>query len=178
LKALVYADGAPPSSELRQRMLAFVASGGVLVTGPQWGSEGKSLGPDVHPRFDVRALGKGRLAVAKEELADPYQLAIDTQILRSHANDQVRLFGSGASGGYHLTGSADGKSALLQILTYASEWGISQMTVWVDRNVRGSRLWSIQAVEPAPVIQVAGEYGGTEFQVGSVPAYAALELTV
>jgi hypothetical protein len=178
LKALVYADGAPPSSELRQRILAFVASGGVLVTDPQWGSEGKSLGPDVHPRFDVRALGKGRLAVAKEDLADPYQLAIDTQILRSHANDQVRLFGSGASGGYHLTGSADGKSALLQILTYADARRISQMTVWVDRNVRGSRLWSIQAVEPAPVTQVAGEYGGTDFHMGSMPAYAALELTL
>jgi hypothetical protein len=178
LKALVYADGAPPSSELRQRMLAFVAGGGLLVTGPRWGSEGKSLGPDVHPRFDVRALGKGRLAVAKEDLDDPYQIATDTQILLSHANDQVRLFGSGASAGFHLTGSPDGQSALLQLLTYAGGRGISQMTVWVDRNVRSSRLWSIQAVKPAPVTQVAGEYGGTEFHVGSMPAYAALELTI
>jgi hypothetical protein len=178
LKELVYADGAPPPKELRQEILRFVANGGLLVTGPKWGSEGKSLGPDVHPRFDVRALGKGRLAVAKEDLADPYQIAIDTQILLSHANDQVRLFGGGASGGYHLTGSADGKSALLQLLTYASARGNSQMTVWVDRNVRSSRLWSIQAVEPSPVAQVAGEYGGTEFHVGSMPAYAALELTV
>lgn len=178
LKALTYADDTPPSSELRQKILAFVASGGLLVTGPKWGSEGKSLGPDVHPRFDVRALGKGRVAVAKEDLADPYQIAIDTQILLSHANDQVRLFGSGASGGYHLTGPADGKSALLQLLTYASARGTSQLAVWVDRNVRGNRLWSVQAAEPAPAIQVAGEYGGTEFHVGSMPAYAALELTV
>ena len=178
LKALVYADGAPPSSELRQKILAFVASGGLLVTGPKWGSEGKSLGPDVHPRFDVRALGKGRLAVAKADLDDPYQIAIDAQILLSHANDQVRLFGGGASGGYHLTGPADGKSSLLQLLTYASARGTSQLAVWVDRNVRGNRLWSIQAAEPAPATQVAGEYGGTEFHVGSMPAYAALELTL
>jgi hypothetical protein len=178
LKALVYADGAPPSSELRRTILAFVASGGLLVTGPKWGSEGKSLGPDVHPRFDVRALGKGRLAVAKEDLADPYQFSIDAQILLSHANDQVRLFGSGASGGYHLTGPADGKSSLLQLVTYASARGTGQMAVWVDRNVRGNRLWSIQAPEPAPATQVAGEYGGTEFHVASMPAYAALELTV
>ena len=178
LKALVYADDAPPSGELRPKMLAFVASGGLLVTGPKWGSEGKSIGPDAHPRFDVRALGKGRLAVAKEDLADPYQIAIDAQILLSHANDQVRLFGGGASGLYHLTGPADGKSSLLQLLTYASARGTSQMAVWVDRNIRGNRLWSIQAAEPAPATQVAGEYGGTEFHVGTMPAYAALELTL
>ena len=86
--------------------------------------------------------------------------------------------GAAPPAGYHLTGSADGKSALLQLLTYASARGISQMAVWVDRNVRSNRLWSIQAVEPSPVTQVAGEYGGTEFHVGSTPAYAALELTL
>jgi hypothetical protein len=77
-----------------------------------------------------------------------------------------------------LTGPADGKSALLQLLTYANARGTRQMAVWVDRKVRGNRLWSIQAAEPAPATQVAGEYGGTEFHVGSMPAYAALELTL
>ena len=35
---------------------------------------------------------------------DPYQIAIDAQILLSHANDQVRLFGGGASGRLPLDG--------------------------------------------------------------------------
>lgn len=178
LKALVYADSEQPFKELKQKIMSFVESGGLLVTGPKWGSEGKSLGPDVHPRFDVCALGKGRLAVAKEELADPYQISIDTQILLSHANDQVRLFGGGASRGYHFTGSADDKTALLQLLTYASGRAISQMTVWVHRSVRSARLWSLQAAVPAPVEHVAAEYGGTDLHVASMPSYAALELEV
>jgi hypothetical protein len=126
----------------------------------------------------VRSLGKGRLALAKEELADPYQIAVDTQILLSHANDQVRLFGSGASAGYHFTGSADGKTALLQLLTYAGEGENSQMTVWVHQDVRGARLWSLQAAGPATVEHVAAEYGGTDIHVASMPSYAALELEV
>ena len=176
LKVLVYADSEQPSRDLRQKMLGFVESGGLLVTGPKWGSEGKSLGPDVHPRFDVRSLGKGRLALAKEELADPFQIAVDTQILLSHANDQVRLFGGGASGGYHFTGSADGKTALLQLLAYAGARGISQMTVWAYRSVRSARLWSLQAAEPALVEHVAAEYGGTDLRIPSMPAYGALQL--
>jgi hypothetical protein len=163
---------------MRQKMLGFVESGGLLVTGPKWGPEGKSLGPDAHLRFDVRSLGKGRLALAKEELADPFQIAVDTQILLSHANDQVRLFGGGASGGYHFTGSADGKTALLQLLTYAGARGISQMTVWAYRSVRSARLWSLQAAEPAPVEHVAAEYGGTDLRIASMPAYGALHLEV
>ncbi len=178
LKALVYADGEQPSGQLRQTILTFVENGGLLVTGPKWGSEGKSLGPGTHPRFDVRSLGKGRLALAKEELADPFQISVDTQILLSHANDQVRLFGGGASGGYHFTGSADGKTALVQLLTYAGARGISQMTVWVRQSVRGARLWSLQAAESAPVEHVAAEYGGTDIHVTSMPAYGALDLEV
>jgi hypothetical protein len=176
LKALVYADPEPPSKELRQKILRFVESGGLLVTGPNWGPEGKSLGTGAHPRFDVRALGKGRLASARQDLDDPYQVAVDAQILLSHANDQVRLFGSGASGSCHFTGPVDGKTALVQLLTYAGGRGVSQLTVWVHRNVRSARLWSIQAAEAVAVEHLPAEFGGTDLRIASVPAYGALEL--
>jgi hypothetical protein len=129
-------------------------------------------------RYDVRALGKGKLAVAKAELVDPFEVAVDIQILVSHANDQVRLFGAGASGGYHFCGSPDGKTSILHLLTYAGGRGISQMTVWVRETVRGARLWSLQADRPAQIEHVAAEYGGTDLRIASAPAYGALELEV
>ena len=117
LKGLVYADKQAPAADLRKRMLAFVEQGGFLATGPNWGPEGKAAG--AHTRFDVRALGKGRLAVAKEELVDPYQVAVDIQGIFSRANDLVRMFNGASSGGVNYSTSPDGKKALIQVLNYS-----------------------------------------------------------
>ena len=64
LNTLVYADPAPPAADLRRKMMSFVEQGGLLVTGPQWKAEGKPVNPDFPTQFDVRSIGKGRLAVA------------------------------------------------------------------------------------------------------------------
>lgn len=180
LKALVYADKQAPAKELRQKMLAFVEQGGLLIVNNNWGSEGKSAGTDLHQRFDVRALGKGRLAVAKEELVDPYQLAADAHALLSRSNDMVRLFNGSSSGCYHFTGSADGKRALLQIVNYATggRGGSSQLTVWTRQKYRNARLWSVDAAQPATLQPVAAEHRGTEYQMPPMPVYAALEFEV
>jgi hypothetical protein len=178
LKALVYADSEPAPKELRQKVLTFVEDGGLLVTGPKWGPEGKSLGPGAHLRFDVRAFGKGRLALAKEELADPYQLSLDAQILLSHSNDLVRFFGTGSSVCYHYTGSPDQKRALLQLLTFAGGRGVSQLTVWMHRKFRSARLRSLQDGEPAALEPYASDATGVEYQLPRMPAYGALELEV
>jgi len=178
LRALVYADSEPAPKDLRQKVLTFVENGGLLVTGPKWGPEGKSLGPGAHLRFDVRALGKGRLALAKEELADPYQLSLDAQILLSHSNDLVRFFGTGSSVCYHYTGAPDQKRALLQLLTFAGGRGVSQLTIWMHRKYRAARLRSLQDPEPAALEPHASDAGGVEYQVPQMPAYGALELEV
>lgn len=176
LKALVYADSEQPPAELRRKMLTFVEQGGLLITGPKWGAEGKSTGHP-HARFDLRALGRGRLAVAKGELSDPYEIASDTQFLLSHANDVVKLFNASASGGFHYSGSADGKRSLLQLLIYAAGRAASQnMTVWTRRMYRRARLWSLEAAEPVPLERVDSESGGVEFRVPALQAgYFAVE---
>jgi hypothetical protein len=177
LKALVYADGAQPPQDLRDRMLAFVEQGGLLVAGSKWGPEGKPGGTGAHGRFEVRALGKGRLAVAQQELGDPYQLVADTQSLVSYENDLVRLFNPSSSGSCQFTGSPDGKQALLQLLTYAGARGTpSLMTVWTRRKFRSARLWSIDGGEPAILKQAAAEDGGMEFYLPPLAAaYVAVE---
>ena len=179
LKALIYADKQGPATELRRKMLAFVEQGGLLVANSNWGPEGKSAGTDVHQRFDVRALGKGRLAVAKEEMVDPYQVAADAHSLLSRSNDLVRLFNGSASGCYHFTGSPDGKRALLQIVNYATGGrGSGQLTVWTRQRYRSARLWSIDAAQPATLEPLAAQQAGTEYRMPPMPVYGALELEV
>jgi hypothetical protein len=178
LKALVWADKAQLDAQLRRSVLSFVEQGGLLMTGPKWGSEGKPLG-DVHPRFDVRTLGKGRIAVSKEEPADPYEFVADTEILLSHANDIAKLFNSTSSGGLHYTASPDGKRALLQVLTYASYGRSSNsVTAWTRRKFKAAQLWTMETAGPAPVEVAPCEDGGTEYHLPPMPAYAAVDFEI
>lgn len=176
-KALVYADEQPPAAALRQKLLAFVEQGGLLVTGPKWGSEGKPAA-DEHPRFQVRRLGKGRLAVAKEELVDAYLIASDVHLLLSHANDLLRFYNLGTVGSQYYA-SPDGKKALLQLVNYSGRGGGagSPVTVWTRRPYRSGRLLTIGSAAATPVKR-GSEMGGTAFYLPPMPSYAALEFEI
>jgi hypothetical protein len=181
LKSLVYADTGAPAADLRRKMMAFVEQGGLLVTGPKWGPEGKPANPEFPTQFEVRVLGKGRLAVARQALSDAYQVAVDTQLLTSHANDLVKVYNSSSSGCSLFTGSPDGKKALLQILSYANAGRSSGLrTVWVSQRYRSCRLWSVGAegsisLDASP----SEEYFGMEYKIPqATPASFALEFEV
>jgi hypothetical protein len=182
LKSLVYADTAAPAADLRRKMMTFVEQGGLLVTGPKWGPEGKPANPDFPTQFEVRAFGKGRLAVARKALSDAYQVAVDTQFLTSHANDLVKVYNASSSGCSLFTGSADGKRALLQILSYANAGRSSSAlrTVWVSQKYRSCRLWSIGADGPKPLEgSPSEEYFGMEYKIPqATPGCLALEFEV
>ena len=166
LKALVYVDEAQPAPELRRKIVQFVEQGGLLVTTPRWGREGKST-TEAHPRFDVRAFGKGRLAISKEESIDPYVLAGDTQILLSHANDLVKFFNSSSSGCTQYATSPDGRKALLQGISYASgRGGGSLKTLWVRQRYASARLWLMDAAQAVSIEQKPAEdYSGGEYHL-------------
>lgn len=179
LKGLVYADKQPPAADLRERMMAFVEQGGFLASGPNWGPEGKSAG--AHAHFDLRALGKGRLAVAKEELVDPFQMAVDIQGIFSRANDLVRLFNGTTAGGVNYTTSPDGKKALIQVLNYSGgggRAGTPSVSVWVRRSYRSARLWAVDSAAPAPLKAVSADGGGNEYHIDLMPSFAAIEFEV
>jgi hypothetical protein len=185
LKALVYADTAAPAAGLRRRMMDFVERGGLLVTGPKWGAEGKSAAPDFPTQFDVRSFGKGRLAVARQELSDAYQVAVETQFLVSHANDLVKIYNSSSAGCTLVTGSPDGKRALVQVLSYSggnSGGGraAALRTVWAPQKYRSCRLWSIGGSGPMPLEGSASEeYFGMEYPIPQeTSGYFALEFEV
>jgi hypothetical protein len=127
----------------------------------------------------VRVLGKGRIAVAKEALSDPWAFVIDIQTLLSHANDVAKLFNASASGGFNYSASPDGKRALLQLLSYSSGGRSStNATAWTRHKYRSAQLWTIDGGRPAPVEVAPCEDGGTEYHLPAMAAYTALDFEV
>ncbi len=181
LKALVYADAAQPAQPLRQKLMSFVEQGGLLITGPKWGGEGKPVTLDFNTQFEVRAFGKGRLAVARQDLSDPYQIAVDAQFLVSHRNDLMKIYNSSSSGCTQFASSPDGRSAVLQGLSYSTGRGGGGLrTVWVREKYRSARLWLIGA-QPAPLeSEPSEEYAGIEYRLPATAAqpYFALEFEI
>jgi hypothetical protein len=118
LRALIYADVQPPAAELRKQILDFVNAGGMLITGPKWGTPHGVPAKDYHPRYSARTLGKGRMAVAKADPDDPYVLANDSTLLISHRYELLRFWNGGAVGSY-LTVAPDRKRAVAHLLFYA-----------------------------------------------------------
>lgn len=182
LRAVIHYDEELPSATLRKRILDFVSAGGLLVGGPKWPLAGKPSTAQ-HPRYQLRLYGKGRLAIARENVADPYEAAIDIHGLVSRANDVVRLFNAATAGGLFYAGTADGKRALLQLVNYtgarrgATAEGTPNVTVWVRRKYARARMYSMEPAEPVPLNNVAVE-NGYEYHIAMLPAYAAIEFEV
>jgi len=177
LKALIYADAALPDPPLRRKITDFVAQGGLLITGPAWGKEGKPAPPDFETQFDVLAAGKGRLAVARNAIDDPYQVAVEAQLLLSHRNDLVKIYNSPSSGCTRYTASPDGKKALLQCLSYADSSRGGLRTLWVRDKYRSTRLWTIGG-QAGPISgQPSDDYAGVEYLLpaNTPQTYVALE---
>jgi hypothetical protein len=180
LKALMYADKEAPEAALRKKMMAFAEQGGLVIAGPKWGPEGTPADPGFDTQFAVRTFGKGRLAVAKDELVDAFQVATDAQFLVSHSNDLVKVYNAASVGCTLVMGSPDGKRELVHVLAFASGWSSGARTVWVHKKYRGASLWSIGAAQPMRIEPVpADEYFGSECRIpAGVPGYFALEFEV
>lgn len=182
LKAVLYADAAAPDAALRRKLMAFVEQGGLLITGPGWGAQGTPTPPDFDTQFDVRALGKGRLAVARQELSDPYTVAVDAQFLLSHRHDLVKIYNAPSSGCTRFTASDDGKKSLLQCLSYADggRGGGGLRTIWVREQFAKAKLWGIGADPVSVSAERSEEYSGVEYHLpASAPrSYLALEFGI
>jgi hypothetical protein len=148
----------------------------------------------------MRTLGKGRIAVAKEDTGDPWEFVTKAQTFISHADDVAKLFNASASGGFTYTNSPDGKRALLQLLSYANYGGggrggagrgpnaggganapvplTSLATAWTRHKYRSAQLWTLDAAAPTKVEVAACEDGGTEYHLPAMSAYLALDFEV
>jgi hypothetical protein len=123
----------------------------------------------------VRAIGKGRIALADDIPADPYSWAADAAVLVSHRYDLVRFWNSGAARSFY-TMSPQRKQAVVHLLFFA-ERGPDSATVRVAgrfRAVRGSTVDAPRIEELA--MQSQGD--GVEVRLPQVSQYVALELDV
>ena len=183
LKALLYADAAAPDAVLRRKITDFVEQGGLLISGPEWGAKGKPAPLDFPTQFDVRVLGKGRLAIGRQALSDPYQVAVETQLLLSHRHDLVKIYNAPSSGCTRFTAPAGGRKALLQCVSYADGGrggGGGLRTIWIREQFRKARLWSIGNNPVSISSEPSEEYTGVEYHVPATAPrpYLALELEV
>lgn len=175
LKAIVYPDASMPPAPLRNHLLDFVRAGGLLITGPQWELHEGSPGPeDVYRRFRVFNAGRGRLAIAKEELSDPYLLALDTHLLLGRAHDLIRLWNGGSLNVYYAA-SPDSKRALVQLINYATRRPAHPVTVGLARRYRQARWWEIGNEQPR-ALEIAPASQGIELPLPEFDICAAIEL--
>jgi hypothetical protein len=175
LKAVLVVDQDRPGPDLRRKLYSFAAEGGTLITPPGWEERGTLLEHAWPPRFDVFDYGKGRLAVAREEIADPYVLADDAQLLMSHRHDGVRLFNAMAAMSHYCL-SEDGSSGVLHLVSFFNRFSGVPLTVWFRRDWSSARLW-VPGIREADTAERRPAESGVEFSLETVPDYGALEVS-
>jgi hypothetical protein len=170
LRAAIYVDQVAPAPALRTALTDFAERGGLLIAGPAWGA---GTGPsEAHPRYDVRAFGKGLLAVARKVENDPYLMVQDAMVLVSHRYDLLRFWNGGAVRAC-LAASPDRKRGLLQMVFYANARA-GDATVRVVGNYRSARLFSLDGTEQN--VKVVPEKDAVELHLPAVAQYAAVQL--
>lgn len=176
LRAILYVDDEPPLPPLRRQIEAQVRAGMMLIAGPCWGAvPGPLVKDQEHPRYQIRQVGKGKAAIAKEEPSDPYVLANDSVLLVSHRYELLRFFNAGAEISY-LAAAPDRQSALLQLLLYANR-GPDDASVRIAGRYRAAGLRSPGRPD-AQRLEVQPARDGIELHLPPLAQYAAVELEV
>jgi hypothetical protein len=182
LKALVYLDTAAPAPELRSKIMTFVNQGGLLMTSPGWGAvQGTSIDPDFPCMFDVKSVGKGRVAVARSNSIDPWQVAVDGQMVVSFRHDLYKYFNTGSSGSTAVSLSPNGEKSLLQGLAFSDRTSGGPRTIWVPQKYRSATCHVIGSAATPAIAEAAEEYPGFEYHLPveiSFVSYLAMEFEI
>ncbi len=173
--AVVYVDQAPPEAPLRDRLERFARQGGLLVCLEPAARAFGGLEPagEVHPRFQILRLGKGRVAVSRADWEDPYLMAQDVHLLMSRRNDVVRLFNPGSILLWPVI-SPDRHRLLVHLLNYSRHGAAHDVTVQTWAQVKSAFI-----ERPGAERRAAGvrrEAGGWEIDIEPFDMYCALEL--
>ena len=179
LRAAVYPDSQPPAAEVRQALLSFVEQGGLLIAGPKWGSSAGSplVGAgrtEALARYEMRRFGNGRIAMARQQPDDPYEMAQDAQILLSHRYDRVRFFNGFMMGAY-ATASPDGKRRLTHIVNYGGNADDDPATARIAGKFRAAKFWSFDSAAARP-LQMFAQNEAIEVPLAGLAVYGGVEL--
>ena len=173
LKAILWLDQEAPDAEQRSKLLAFARHGGLVIAAAYWGPpEVKAIKQDAYPGYRVYNVDEGLIAVAEGGFQDPYQVAMDAQLLVSRRNDLVRLYNPASTNCRSSIDPSSGKR-LVQVLNYSVN-PADFVTLWTNTRSQSARLWRPETRDPLP-IQGAAATPGTDFGLPPISVYGALE---
>jgi hypothetical protein len=173
-KALLWLDKEAPSAEQTAKSLAFVRQGGLLIAPTYWGPAGvKATRRDPSIDYQVYNVGQGQIAVPNEGFQDPYQVALDTQLLVSRRNDLARLYNP-ATTNCHCSFNPVREERLVQILNYSTA-PATYVTLWVNTLAHAARFWNFGTIGSS-TIKGAAAKPGTDFGLPTISVCCALEI--
>lgn len=164
-QAVLAVDLTPPTESERKILCDFAEKGGLVVAGPSWGDP-----PKDDPYAEVR-LGKGRVAVYKEDPPNPESVAKDMLDLLEPEVMGLSVFNVPSAITYASTG---GKSVLVQLLNYAGR-PIDRVTVRFNGSFKTARLYTPENV-PIDLSARATGNGRTEVLIPKLAAWGAVLL--
>lgn len=176
LRAVVWVDQDVPAAQVREKLLAFVKNGGLIVGQPVLSAIFPNARPAVeaHSSYHIYPIGTGRAAVAKEDWSDPWVVAGDVHLLMSRRHDPVRFWNNGSSGSQYSV-SPDGSTRLIQMVNYSARAGSDLRTAGVDGKPTLARFYTPEAPQPV-VLAPRTARRGVELEVPAFRVYAAIEL--
>jgi hypothetical protein len=176
LQAIYYVDREPPDAELRKKLMAFAQDGGILFVPSKWPNpEGPPAPAESYLLFSMRSVGKGRLAVCKEDRPDAYDTVADIQNIMSHRNDLLRLYNAPSANFLYET-SAQGRQGVIHVLNYSRRPGSDGPLFYVKEPHRSARLVSPEIASPTELQWAPQEAGGAELSLPGLSVYGAVEL--
>ncbi len=167
-QAILAADLAPPSEPERKMLQAFAQQGGLIVAGPSWGDP---------PKDNVYAevsLGKGRVVVYKDDPPDPEIVARDMLDLLEPEVMGLTAFNVPSVLTYASV-SDSGKSALIQLLNYATTPFNSKITLRFNGSFKTAHLFTPEKAPLELEVRVMND-SRTEVTVPGLEIWGALLL--
>jgi hypothetical protein len=133
LKVVLAADIALPTSAERAILQTFAENGGLVITGPKWGTA-----PVDGDSATVPA-GKGRFVIYKEDPPDPETVARDMLDLLDSEEMGLAVFNV-PSVLLYISADDSGKRVLVQLLNYATTPFKSKITIRLKGTFKNARM--------------------------------------
>jgi hypothetical protein len=175
LRAVLYVDSEQPAAQLRDKLAAFARGGGLLIVPRALDSvfKGERLLDCAVSGYDLRSLGKGSVAAARQDWDDPYFLAADAHDLVSRRYDPVRLFNAGSLW-VHDSVAPGGRGSLVQLVSFTSR-PANSIVIRFRNPHRSVAMHTLESRVPAilPPVEVDKN---AEYHLPPFSTYTALEV--
>jgi hypothetical protein len=176
-EAAVYIDEQPPSGGVATQLHAFVKSGGLLIAPKSavisaWGGQ---MAPSPIPGYEIRTVGRGRVAVPMTAWDDPWVLASEVRILVGRRTDVLRLYNGGLLG-VHYARSKDGGQGVVHLINYSRRPSAETASIAPSDSCRSARIVSLDGRTLKTLQIVSRGKSFSEIAIPPVSVYAAVEL--